>query len=152
MTKQGNRITEERVIVKADTNLYFPGVEKFRQVLNEAIDGEAQGRSSCLLVDLSNVTEIDFSALKVGDIVRGDRTHVGRFQHFRYNTFNICPITFLTNAMNEAWPSLPPDFFSEYSVANFFLKLILKFLTILDTTGVILDRSLSHVGQSRYGQ
>ena len=44
-------------------------------------------------------------------VCRGDRTHVGRFQHFRYNTFNICPITFLTNAMNEAWPSLPPDFF-----------------------------------------
>lgn len=62
-------MTEERVIVKADTNLYFPGVEKFRQTLNEATDGETDGRSSCLLVDLSNVTEIDYTALKVSESI-----------------------------------------------------------------------------------
>jgi sodium-independent sulfate anion transporter 11 len=57
---QGSKKTEGRVVVKADTNLYFPGVEKFRQVLNKATDGE-----TCVLVDLSHVTEIDYTALKV---------------------------------------------------------------------------------------
>lgn len=63
---QGNNETEERVIIKADSSLYFPGVEKFRQVLSEATDEERGGRSSCLLIDLSNVREIDYTALKVG--------------------------------------------------------------------------------------
>jgi sodium-independent sulfate anion transporter 11 len=58
--QQGSKKTGGRVVVKADTNLYFPGVEKFRQVLNEATDGE-----TCVLVDLSHVTEIDYTALKV---------------------------------------------------------------------------------------
>lgn len=58
-------MTEERVIVKADCNLYFPGVEKFRQALNEATEVDAEGRSPCLMVDLSSLTEIDYSALKV---------------------------------------------------------------------------------------
>ena len=35
---------------------------------------------------------------------------------------------------------------------NFVLKRIFKFSTFQDTTGVILARSLSHVGQSHYGQ
>lgn len=62
---KGNEVTEERVIVKADCNLYFPGVEKFRQALNEATEVDAEGRSPCLMVDLSSLTEIDYSALKV---------------------------------------------------------------------------------------
>lgn len=63
--RQGNEVTEERVIVKADSNLYFPGVEKFRRSLNEATEVDAEGRTPCLMVDLSNLTEIDYSALKV---------------------------------------------------------------------------------------
>ena len=43
-------------------------------------------------------------------------------------------------------------FFSKFFVEKFVLKRIFKFLTFLDTTGVILDRNLSHVGQSHYGQ
>lgn len=61
---QGKKNNEEKVIVKADSNLYFPGVEKFRQVLNEATDGE-----TCVMVDLSHVTEIDYTALKVSKAV-----------------------------------------------------------------------------------
>ncbi|XP_046449213.1 sodium-independent sulfate anion transporter-like [Daphnia pulex] len=61
----GNEVTEERVIVKADSNLYFPGVEKFRRALNEASEVDAEGRSPCLMIDLSNLTEIDYSALKM---------------------------------------------------------------------------------------
>ncbi|XP_046632863.1 sodium-independent sulfate anion transporter-like isoform X2 [Daphnia pulicaria] len=61
----GNEVTEERVIVKADSNLYFPGVEKFRRALNEASEVDAEGRSSCFMVYLSNLTEIDYSALKM---------------------------------------------------------------------------------------
>lgn len=38
-------------------------MEKFRQVLNEATDGE-----TCVMVDLSHVTEIDYTALKVSII------------------------------------------------------------------------------------
>jgi hypothetical protein len=45
--------------------LYFPGVEKFRRALNEASEVDAEGRSPCLMVDISNLTEIDYSALKV---------------------------------------------------------------------------------------
>jgi solute carrier family 26 (sodium-independent sulfate anion transporter), member 11 len=56
------------VIVKADCNLYFPGVEKFRRALSEATELDAEGRSPCLMVDLSNLTEIDYSALKVQKI------------------------------------------------------------------------------------
>lgn len=63
----GNKKTAEKVIVKADTNLYFPGVEKFRQVLNEATDGE-----TCVMVDLSHVTEIDYTALKMLKSVASD--------------------------------------------------------------------------------
>ena len=63
--QQGNQITEERVIIKASSNLYFPGVEMFRRALNEAIEDETDGRSSFLIVDLSNITEIDYTALKV---------------------------------------------------------------------------------------
>jgi hypothetical protein len=40
-------------------------VEKFRHALNEATEVDAEGRSPCLMVDLSNLTEIDYSALKV---------------------------------------------------------------------------------------
>jgi hypothetical protein len=45
--------------------LYFPGVEKFHRALNEASEVDAEGRSPCLMVDLSNFMEIDYNALKV---------------------------------------------------------------------------------------
>ncbi len=51
--------------MKADTNLHFPGVEKFRRALNEATEVDSEGRSPCLMVDLSSLTEVDYSALKV---------------------------------------------------------------------------------------
>ena len=53
--------------MKANSNLHFPGVEKFRRALNEATEVNAEGRSPCLMVDLSNLTEIDYSALKVSE-------------------------------------------------------------------------------------
>lgn len=61
-------ITGERVIIKVDTNLYFPGVEKFRQAINDALYGETKYQSPFLLVDLSSVKDIDYTALKVIDI------------------------------------------------------------------------------------
>lgn len=65
---QGNPIIEERVIVKADCSLHFPGVEKFREVLNEAIGEEKGCHNSCILIDLSSVPQIDYTALKVSRV------------------------------------------------------------------------------------
>ena len=64
---QENDVTEERVIVKADANLYFPGVEKFRRALNKATEADDEGRVPCLMIDLSSLKEIDYSALKVSE-------------------------------------------------------------------------------------
>ena len=82
--------------------------------------------------------------------------YIGHFQHFQYITDNICWITFLIHAMNEACPYLHLIFF--IGVKNFVLKLNTKFLkllklwTFLGTTGVTLERRLSHVRQSHYSQ
>lgn len=69
--KQSNEMTEERIIVKADRDIYYPGVESFREVLNLAQEDirpvklEEIGRNPCLIIDLSNVSEIDYTSLKV---------------------------------------------------------------------------------------
>lgn len=55
------------MIVKADANLYFPGVEKFRRALNKATEADTDGRVPCLMIDLSSLKEIDYSALKVSE-------------------------------------------------------------------------------------
>ena len=146
---------EEKFVIWKKRNLVLQKKRSMAQhqpLQEEGLIRPVAGSSGNNSKRLAIISGVRAKPVWASQLYRGDRTHVGRFQHFRYNTFNICPITFLTNAMNEAWPSLPPEFFSEYSAVNFFLKLILNFLTILDTTGVILDRSLSHVGQSRYGQ
>jgi len=61
----GNSLTEDRFIVKVDRNLYFPGVESFRKSLNKASERASNKESSCLIIDLENVTEMDYTALKV---------------------------------------------------------------------------------------
>jgi len=60
----GNSLTEDRFIVKVDRNLYFPGVESFRKSLNKASERASNKESSCLIIDLENVTEMDYTALK----------------------------------------------------------------------------------------
>ena len=61
-TSQGKEATDEKIIVKVDSNLYFPGVERFRSALNKAAVGH---RSQHLIIDLSNLKAIDYSSLKV---------------------------------------------------------------------------------------
>lgn len=71
--EQGNDTTAERIIVKADGNIYYPGVESFRKVLSLAVEDIrtvklADDQSYCspyLLIDLSSVSEIDYTSLKV---------------------------------------------------------------------------------------
>lgn len=58
-------MTEERIVLVADRNLYFPGVEKFREALVAATAEESDDRNPCLLIDLAHVKEIDYTALKV---------------------------------------------------------------------------------------
>ena len=62
---QGNEGSEDNVVVKADINLYFPGVEQFRKALNKATLINTEGRHPTLVIDLSNLTSIDYSSLKV---------------------------------------------------------------------------------------
>ncbi|XP_046646442.1 sodium-independent sulfate anion transporter-like, partial [Daphnia pulicaria] len=111
----GSKKTEGRVVVKADTNLYFPGVEKFRQVLNKATDGE-----TCVLVDLSHVTEIDYTALKMLKSVASDYHKRGLMVlHFTNASSKVAKsissalhsadIDFLTpNKMNNAFEQCEP--------------------------------------------
>lgn len=56
------------MIVRADANLYFPGVESFRDALNQATETESFGSSPSLIIDLTHVSEIDYTALKVESI------------------------------------------------------------------------------------
>lgn len=72
---QANEVTEERIVVKADTNLHFPGVEKFRQALNKASEVNDDGKPPCLMIDLSPVTEIDYTGLKVLDYFKLTNFH-----------------------------------------------------------------------------
>lgn len=60
----GNALTEDRFILKVDRNLYFPGVETFRKSMNKASEKASNKESSCLIIDLENVTEMDYTALK----------------------------------------------------------------------------------------
>lgn len=57
---------EEKCVVTADINMYFPGVEKFRAALKRVAARKKDAKNdSCLFIDLSNVREIDYTALKV---------------------------------------------------------------------------------------
>lgn len=53
------------MVVRADANLYFPGVEGFREALNQATETESFGNATSLMIDLTHVSEIDYTALKV---------------------------------------------------------------------------------------
>ena len=44
--------------------------------------------------------------------------YIGHFQHSQYITDNICWITYLIHAMNEACPSLHSDFFETFALKN----------------------------------
>lgn len=59
-----NAQTEERFVMKVDRNLYFPGVETFRKSMTNASSSACEKPPSCLVIDLENVTEMDYTALK----------------------------------------------------------------------------------------
>lgn len=56
----------ERIILRADRNLYFPSVERFRQALgkisSESID---DATPKTIIIDMSRVSEIDHTSLKM---------------------------------------------------------------------------------------
>jgi len=60
----GNQLTEDRFVIKVDRNLYFPGVETFRKSINKAGEKASSKDSSSLVIDLENVSEMDYTALK----------------------------------------------------------------------------------------
>lgn len=53
----------DRVIVKADANLYFPGVELFRETLTELLASEDDNPT--ITLDFDRLTEMDYTALRV---------------------------------------------------------------------------------------
>lgn len=60
-------------MLKAEGNLSYLGVEQFRHALNLAEEDvqcseEGNTRCPCLIVDLSHVHEVDFTALRVIDL------------------------------------------------------------------------------------
>ena len=61
---QANDVTEERIIIEMDGDLHFPGVEAFRQSISRAMES-AKGPETVLVVDVKQVKEIDYTALKV---------------------------------------------------------------------------------------
>lgn len=62
-------------------------MEKFHKVLTEAIKTGTEGKNFRLVVDLSNVTEIDYSGLKVG---RKNGNNSIKFQNICINIQNRC--------------------------------------------------------------
>lgn len=55
---------EERVVLQADRNLYFPSVERFRNALAKvSIDVETKNR--VVVLDMGRVNQIDHTTLKV---------------------------------------------------------------------------------------
>lgn len=55
---------EERVVLQADRNLYFPSVERFRNALTKvSIDVETKNR--VVVLDMGRVNQIDHTTLKV---------------------------------------------------------------------------------------
>ncbi len=70
--EQKNDTTGERIIVKSDGNIYYPGVESFRKVLSLALEDlqtiKLDDQPNCspyIIIDLSGVSEIDYTSLKV---------------------------------------------------------------------------------------
>lgn len=55
----------ERVLIKLDRNLYFPSVERLREALSAHSIDEDSSIDYIILIDLSNVTQIDHTSLKV---------------------------------------------------------------------------------------
>ena len=58
-------IETKGVVVKADMNLYYPAVEKFRRVIDKACNQILDDASQILLIDFERMAEIDYTALKV---------------------------------------------------------------------------------------
>ena len=69
MVVKDNEITEERIIIKADSSLYFPGVETFRRTVTKAVlssvPAKAGAPSASITIDLEHMADIDYTALKV---------------------------------------------------------------------------------------
>lgn len=58
---------EEQIVFRADRNFYFPSVERLRQAMNKVVsDGNRDSTySRAIVIDLSRVSEIDHTSLKV---------------------------------------------------------------------------------------
>lgn len=56
---------EERIVLQADRNLYFPAVERFRQALSRVSHGGGTDSSRMIVIDMSRVTQVDHTSLKV---------------------------------------------------------------------------------------
>lgn len=55
-------------MIQPDRNLYFPSVDRFREALRSAIES-AEKSNSTILIDLSLLTQIDYTSLKVTSFV-----------------------------------------------------------------------------------
>lgn len=55
----------DRIVVKVDRNLYFPSVERLREALSAHSLDEDDSTNYLIIIDLSNVTQIDHTSLKV---------------------------------------------------------------------------------------
>ncbi|XP_046455001.1 sodium-independent sulfate anion transporter-like isoform X2 [Daphnia pulex] len=56
----------ERIILRADRNLYFPTVERFRQALGRiASDNPNESTPRSIVIDMSRVSQVDHTSLKM---------------------------------------------------------------------------------------
>lgn len=63
-------IATKGVVIKADMNLYYPAVEKFRRVIDKASQQILDDPSQILLIDFERMADIDYTALKVISLLR----------------------------------------------------------------------------------
>lgn len=66
---------DEVVVVKADRNLYFPSVDRFREDLRKASESRGETQRSILL-DFSSVNQVDHTSLKVRFRIGCKKQHV----------------------------------------------------------------------------
>lgn len=52
-----------------DRSLHFPGIETYRQRINEAIDESNVGEKLTIIADMERVIEVDYTSLKVSSTV-----------------------------------------------------------------------------------
>lgn len=58
-----------------DRSLHFPGIETYRQRINEAIDESNGGEKLTVIADMERVIEVDYTSLKVNYILLTERSH-----------------------------------------------------------------------------